>query len=399
MISVKEATSQILDHHAHFGTEVLPLRESYGRVLAEDLLADRDFPPLTRVAMDGIAIAFEAFERGRRTFPIEDVLPAGAPQKALASPENCLEVMTGAILPTGADTVIRYEDLEIDGRQATIRTENVWKGQNAHPRGKDRSQGDRIVPAGRVLGPGEIGVAATVGKNRLKVRRLPNVLVVYTGDELVAIDKAPLPHQIRVSNAFTIDALLADWNIHAELLHLNDTRENIHARLRDSLEEYDLILLSGGISKGKFDFVPSVLEELGVQRKFHKVQQRPGKPFWFGYTEHTTVFAFPGNPVSAFMCACRYLVPWLRQNLGLMAFENEFSLLSEAFYNKAPLTYFLPVRLQSAPDGRLLATPQLGHGSGDLANLSDADGFLELPPGPKTIEAGAAFPLIRYRRR
>lgn len=397
MISVNEATQLILDHRMDFGIESLSLRQAYGRVLAEDLFADRDFPPFTRVAMDGIAIAYDQFAEGRRTFSIQGVLPAGAPQAALQDPAHCLEVMTGAILPENTDTVIRYEDLEIAEGQARVAVENIRRGQNAHPRGADRKEGSLIVPAGRRIGPAEAGVAATVGKADLRVRRLPNVLVIYTGDELVGIDQIPAPHQIRASNAFTIDALLVAWQIEADLLHLADTREDTRKQLAKSLEQYDLILLSGGISKGKFDFIPEALEALGVQKQFDRVQQRPGKPFWFGYTEHTTVFAFPGNPVSAFMCACRYLIPWLRQCLGLPAAEPVFASLTEGFYQKAPLTYFLPVSTSYTTEGRLVCTSQTGRGSGDLANLTDADGFLELPPGPRNFETGEAFPLILYR--
>lgn len=397
MISVAEATERILNKQVNFGVERLPLRQSYGRILAEDLSADRDFPPFTRVAMDGIAIAYEDFARGVRTFSVQGVVAAGTPKTVLERPRHCLEVMTGAILPEKTDTVIRYEDLEIKDGLARICTENVRKGQNAHLQGNDRAKGDLIVPAGKKIGPGETGVAATIGKTHILVRRLPNVLIIYTGDELVDIDRTPQPHQIRASNAFTLDALLSDWKIEAEIIHLTDSRHQIQHRLKSSLEHYDLILLSGGISKGKFDFIPEILERLNVQKQFGKVQQRPGKPFWFGYTPDTTVFAFPGNPVSAFVCACRYLIPWLRQNLGLPPFDPIFSSLTETFHHQSPLTYFLPVKIAFSPNGRCLSTPQSGHGSGDLANLTDADGFLELPPGPRVINPDEAFPMILYR--
>ena len=397
MISISEATDIVLQNKSTFGLERIPLRQAYGRVLSEDLRADRDFPPFTRVTMDGIAITYQSFADGQRSFPIDGIQAAGAVQRSLDNPQHCLEVMTGAILPIGTDTVVRYEDLEMSDGQAKILVDTIKKGQNAHPKGSDRSTGELIIPANRRISPGEVGVAATVGKDLIQVRRLPNTLIIYTGDELVGVNETPLVHQIRTSNVYAIDSILSGWNIEADMLHLIDEKDQIRKELSRCLEEYDLIVLSGGVSKGKYDFVPEILEELGVQKRFHRVKQRPGKPFWFGHTEHTTVFALPGNPVSSFMCTYRYLIPWLRQSLGLIPFPPAYATLSEPFSFKPDLTYFLQVKLVSESDGQLLASPVAGRGSGDLANLADADGLLELPAEQENFAVGESFPLIRYR--
>lgn len=397
MISVSQATGLILKRQVHFGVEKTPLRQSYNRVLAEDLRADRDFPPFTRVAMDGIAIAHQAFAQGRRTFPVAGIQAAGAPRQTLNSPDQCLEVMTGAILPQGTDTVVRYEDLDIQDGLARILISDVRKGQNAHPKASDRRQGDLIVPAGRLIGAGEAGLAAAIGKVNVLVRRPPKTLIVYTGDELVDLHISPLPHQIRASNVFTIDLVLSNWGVQAASVHLVDEKDLIRRQLRQSLEEYDLLVLNGGVSKGKFDFIPETLEALGVQKQFHRVKQRPGKPFWFGYTDRATVFALPGNPVSSFLCLCRYLIPWLRQNLGMPPFLPNYARLTESFYNKSPLTCFIPVSISSNTDGFFQAVPQLGRGSGDLANLTEANAFLELPPGPQVFETDVGLPFIPCR--
>ncbi|MBX2930282.1 MAG: molybdopterin molybdotransferase MoeA [Saprospiraceae bacterium] len=398
MLTTQEASEIILAHAGHFGEEAVALESALGRVLREPLLADRDFPPFPRVTMDGIAIAFQAFTEGQSAFFIEEIQAAGAPQLQLSNPANALEVMTGAILPLGADTVIRYEDLNIVDGIAQVQIEDIRAGQNVHPRGSDRRAGQEITAAGRLIGAAEIGVAATVGKNALRVARLPRVLIVYTGDELVEVDAVPLPHQIRVSNAYTIQALLSPWGIRAGRLHIADDLARTKDALRDALQQYDVLLLSGGVSEGKYDYVPRALSELGVRQLFHKVAQRPGKPFWFGCVpEGAAVFALPGNPVSAFVGARRYFVPWLRQSLGLPPEAEEWAVLTEPFDFKPDLTYFLQVRLHSGPTGVRSAQPIAGKGSGDLANLADADAFLELPKGRDHFPAGEAFRVWRYR--
>jgi len=397
VLTVKEADQLILAHKAEWGTTSRPLSEARGHILAEPLVADRDFPPFTRVSMDGIAIDFESFSRGQRSFRIQDTQAAGMPAVQLKSPEDCIEVMTGAMLPNGTDTVIRYEDLRVENGKATIQVEDIRKGQNAHLRGTDRRQGEEIVAPGIRIGPAELGVAATIGKAFLSVKKLPRIAIIATGDELVAIDASPEPHQIRTSNIYALQGLFQTWHLPADLLHISDEREEVIEKLGDTLSQYDVLVLSGGVSAGKYDYVPEALETLGVQKIFHKVQQRPGKPFWFGAQSGKTVFALPGNPVSSFMCAIRYIQPWMRKQLELPPLAALYAKLEEDFTFKPKLTYFLQVKLHSSPDGQLWASPETGRGSGDLANLVRADGFLELPQTQNEFARGSVFPLWLYR--
>lgn len=390
----------VLSRKRDFGTETLPLEQCDGRVLRQDIRADRDFPPFTRVTMDGIAIQWTAYESGRRAFPIAGIQAAGSPQIALENGNHCLEVMTGAMLPQNADTIIRYEDVELRGGQAHLLPgAKVKAGQNAHGQGIDRQSGELIVKPGAVLSPAEIGVAATVGLPKLEVARMPKAVIVSTGDELVPVEATPAPYQIRTSNAHTIQMALSRWGIAAGRLHLDDELEATKAALADCIKAYDVILLSGGVSKGKYDYVPAALEALGAQKHFHKVKQRPGKPFWFGEVEgQCTIFALPGNPVSSFMCAQRYVRPWLRASLGLEPMGYAYAVLGQNFHFKPDLTYFLQVSAQYNTDtGQLMAQPVKGKGSGDLANLTDTNAFLELPRGRNDFAAGEVFPLIFHR--
>ncbi|MCB9337904.1 MAG: molybdopterin molybdotransferase MoeA [Lewinellaceae bacterium] len=398
MITVQEATRIVLEANISLPNEIVPLHLSLGRVLREDLVADRDFPPFDRVAMDGIAIHFDAFNSGQRAFPVEGIQAAGTPQQVLQKRENCMEVMTGAVLPANADTVIRYEDLEMKDGLAQIVIEKVARGQNIHTKAADRKTGDTILKAGVKISPAEVGVAATVGEPELRVARQPKIAIVSTGDELVDVEQTPLPHQIRKSNVHTMAAALSRWGFPSYLFHLPDDKAAMAATLSMLLQNHDALLLSGGVSMGKFDYLPAVLEELGVVKLFHKVSQRPGKPFWFGRRENgAVVFAFPGNPVSGYMCLHRYFQPWLWESLGLPAFEERYAVLADDFFFKPNLTYFLQVKLQFGNDGRTVAVPVEGGGSGDLANLVDADAFLELPMERQAFKRGEVFPLFNYR--
>jgi len=398
MLTTEQATQLILSHSISLGIEEVPLENASGRILYKPLAADRDFPPFARVSMDGIALVYSTFEAGQRVFPLEGIQAAGAPQCKLENPLHALEVMTGAMLPEGTDTVIRYEDLQIENRAARICIEAVRVGQNIHLQGYDRKTGHEIVPAGRKISAAEIGVAATVGKNFLYVLKRPRVAVITTGDELVQVAKKPLPHQIRMSNLYSIQSLLQDVGISAKHFHLRDDLKATQQGLSLALQEHDVLIITGGVSEGKYDYVPQALAAEGVQQLFHKVSQRPGKPFWFGKTpEGKIVFALPGNPVSTFVGVVRYFLPWLRQSMGQMALPEEWAALAEPFEFKPDLTYFLQVEIHGTPTGQTLARPLAGKGSGDLANLTDADGFLELPRGRDNFHAGEAFRLWRYR--
>ncbi len=379
MILVEEAEKIILQQCRDFGTETLALDNSLGRVLAEGIYADRDMPPFNRTTMDGIAIKHKAFENGIRSFQIQATQSAGQPPIDIINDEYCIEIMTGAVLPSTTDTIIPYEDIEIQNGIATIKTTTVSINQNIHYKGKDKKQGEVLVEANQFITPTIITIAATVGKVTMTVKKLPIIVIISTGDELVDIAEPPTPFQIRRSNNYTLQAILKQYAVKADLLHLPDNPAIIEEHLEHYINEYDIIILSGGVSMGKFDYVPAALEKLQVKRLFHKVQQRPGKPFWFGtHAKGTVIFAFPGNPVSTFLCFHRYFLPWLKASLNI-EIPNIYAILSEAFSFKPSLQYFLQVKLHISEKGQLLAIPVEGNGSGDFANLLQTDAFMELP--------------------
>ena len=390
MTTTADALQIILEQKRDFGTEDIPFDLALGRVLAEDLHCDRDMPPYNRVTMDGIAINYADWSNGTNVFAMGDTQAAGD-QPAVAGKATCVEIMTGGVLPLYTDTIVPYEDIIIEDGTATIKIPALKQGQNIHYKGRDRKQGDLVVRAGTVVNAAVISAAATIGMHTLLVKKLPRVIVVSTGDELVEVDETPQPYQIRRSNNYSICALLRPFGIEADMLHLPDSAPVMEQELAECIDEYDVWVLSGGVSMGKFDHLPAVLEDLGVKKLFHKVQQRPGKPFWFGtFIDGPIVFAFPGNPVSTFMCCNCYLLPWLRAQLGTKE-QATYAILGQDVTFLPPLTYFMQVQLHMNTEGQTIATPVQGNGSGDLANLTETDAFMELPAGRSNFTKGEVF--------
>jgi molybdopterin molybdotransferase len=396
MVTVDEASGIVFSSLHNCRLEMISIRDSVSRILAETVSADRDFPPFNRVAMDGIAIAANVFEKGMRIFPIESLQPAGQPQLTLRNSDHCIEVMTGAVLPAGTDTVIRYEDLLIQNKIAEVKLDSLVKGQNVHGVGMDAKMGAKLLKPGTQISPAEVALMASVGKSKINVVAFPAIAIISTGDELVDIAQNPLPHQLRRSNVYAIDAALRAMSAQPQIFHLADQKQELESRLTDILSRFDILILSGGVSKGKFDFLPEVLADIGVTKVFHQVSQRPGKPFWFGKTpQGKTVFALPGNPVSTFLCFYRYIKPWLLKSFGGDVDQQYAALDADVTFHPR-LTYFLQVGARNV-SGNLLASPVPGGGSGDFANLRDVTGFLELPAEETLFKRGQVFPYFPFR--
>jgi len=398
MTEVAAAEALILAHVPRFPARQEPLAACSGRVLAEDIHAERDQPPFDRVTMDGIAIAYRDFAAGVRSFEVVGIQAAGAEPLAVGA-EQCAEVMTGAVLPGGADTVVPVERVRRNGSAAAITADAaVAAEQFVHRRGSDRAQGSLCLAAGTRLGPPEIAVLAGAGHGTALVADLPRVAVMSTGDELVDAGKPIAPHQIRSTNDRAIEASLTQHRLgHVTRARLRDDA-NALAIAIDRLDmEHDVLVLSGGISMGKFDFVPSVLTELGAKLVLQKVQQRPGRPMWFGVSARgKPIFALPGNPVSTLVCATRYLLPALRQASGLPPPRQELVELTAPIEASPTLTLFTPVTLSSSDRGTLLASPHPTNTSGDFVTLAGTDGFVELAAKRGSYPAGTVARLFRW---
>ncbi len=396
MVSVAEAFSIVSETTFEPGIKSIRVGDAVNRVLAENIVADRDLPPIDRVTMDGIAISFDSWSGGQRTFHVEDMQAAGMAQKKLNDPSDCLEVMTGAVLPEGTDAVIPYEDLIITNKIATASRASLVRGQNIHKKGSDASNAELLLSKGTILSAAEIALIASVGKRDVKTYAFPVTAIISSGDELVPVESTPAAHQVRRSNTYAVEAAMKMMGWEGKSFHLPDNKEQMTTSMKEIANDFEVMILSGGVSKGKFDFVPAVMEEIGVAKLFHRVNQKPGKPFWFGRSAAgKIVFALPGNPVSTYMCFYRYIRPWVLKSLHVEVPVRK-AVLAKDFSLAASMTYFLQVQVRNE-DGMLMAYPQPGGGSGDFANLKNVTGFLELPEGKGAYLKGEAFAYYPFR--
>jgi molybdopterin molybdotransferase len=379
--------------------ESLPLAQCVGATLRENIYAERDQPPFDRVTMDGIAVDSESLRRGVRRFRIRATQSAGSPPLKLSREEDAIEVMTGAILPHASDSVIPLEQYDvIDGVASLKSTVVATPYHNVHRRGSDGRQGALLLQTGTLMRAPEIAIAASAGMARVRVSSQPAIMVVSTGDELVEPGEPIKEHQVRRSNAYAVAAALRRRGFgRVGDDHVADDEEILHERLALHLTTHEVLILSGGVSMGKFDLVPKVLARLGVQQVFHNVAQRPGKPMWFGIGAHgQAVFGLPGNPVSTLVCLIRYAIPAIAEAMGTRRSAPERLALASPVTFQPPLTYFLPVTVEHDDWGRPWADPRPPNGSGDFLSLAGTDGFVELPPGPNTYAKGFVTSMYRW---
>jgi molybdopterin molybdotransferase len=384
---------------AHMPAESRPLQQCIGQTLRQDIYAERDNPPFDRVCMDGIAISSDALKAGVHSYRIEATQAAGAPPLTLSTRDNAIEVMTGAMMPRGTDCVIPLEEYDLaDGRAALREAGRAEPYRNVQRRGSDSQPGVPMLRAGIRLGAPEIAVAASAGLARVSVSRQPAFMVISTGDELVEPGEPIAEHQVRRSNAYAVVASLRGHGFEkVGNDHILDDEAQLHERLTRHLHEQDVLILSGGVSKGKFDLVPKVLKSLAVEEVFYQVAQRPGMPMWFGIgPSGQAVFGLPGNPVSTLICLIRYVVPAMTAAMGAPRTAPEPVALAEGGKFGRAVVYFLPVTVRHDDLGHVAAWPRLPNGSGDFLALAGTDGFVELPARNEAFPAGFVASLYRW---
>ena len=399
LISPRLAEEAINSRLTCLPIESLPLTQCVGGTLRENVYAERDHPPFDRVTMDGIAVDSAALRRGLKRFRIQGTQAAGTAAIKLCGGDDAIEVMTGAILPLGSDCVIPVEQLDIAEGYASLNGTAVNSAyHNVHRRGSDSRQGTLLLEAGTLLRAPEIAVAASAGMARVRVSSQPAVMVMSTGDELIEPGDPIADYQVRRSNAYAVAAALRKRGLaRVGDDHVLDDETELYERLALHLTTHEVVVLSGGVSMGKFDLVPKVLQRLGVTEVFHKIAQRPGKPMWFGVgPQGQAVFGLPGNPVSTLVCLIRYVIPAIAEAMGTKRSAPERLALAAPVTFDHPLTYFLPVAIEHDDWGRPWASPRPPNGSGDFLSLAGTDGFVELPPGPNTYPKGFVATVYRW---
>ncbi|MGH8496798.1 MAG: molybdopterin molybdotransferase MoeA [Gammaproteobacteria bacterium] len=398
LLSVADAEVEIAACMPRSAAELIPIDNAAGRVLREKIRADRDQPAFDRVTMDGIAFAFADWQQGGFEFEVSGTQAAGRAPLERTRSRQCFEVMTGAALPRGCDCVVPVEQIAMHEGRARLRSDvEPTRLQFVHRRGSDYREGACLLKPGSTLHAPEIAVLASAGRTEVRVARKPSIAVIATGDELVDVGAAIRAHEVRRSNDRALAAALALHGYSSVVrVHVPDDRHLLRRTLRELLEKHAVLVLSGGVSMGRFDYVPGVLAHLSVDVRFHKVRQRPGKPMWFGTGRNgQAVFALPGNPVSSLVCLYRYVLPALRRSEGRKPAVVEWIDLAEAVEFEPALAWFLPVRILDV-QGSSKAVPVYTNTSGDFAALAGTDGFVELPADRRQFPAGFSAPFYRW---
>ena len=371
--------------------ETVRLDDALGRVLASVVTADRDYPPFNRSARDGFAVRASEVANPSARMKIIGQTRAGEPSKFQLQPGETVEIMTGAPGPEGADTVVMWEHSTRDGDHVTLE-KSVPAGKNLIFRGREAKEGSVVLEPGVRLDYPEIALLASTGNASVEVRRKPAVAILSTGDEVVELDAVPEPFQIRNSNAYSLAAQVRRQGGEPRILPIAPDRLD---RTRELVEEglkADLLLLSGGVSKGKYDFVEQVLSELEAEFFFTQVKIQPGKPLVFARVGSTPVFGLPGNPISTMVT----FEVFARIALHFLAGRNSSPLpflearLGSDFKHKPVLTRFLPSILQG-DYGEATVNPVKWQGSGDLVALARANCFLVATPDRESWKAGESI--------
>ena len=387
MLNYTQALDLVLSHTVPRPCVEVPLADSLGRILQEDLVADRDFPPFDRVCMDGYAVNSADYQKSGQMFDLLPAQMAGDQPTKPSSSNQAIPVMTGAPIPEGMDAVIMVENSSKSGTQVSFNNDSVKSGLAIAPQGEDAKAGDVKIQKGCFVTPSVIAFAASVGKTSLQVSKKVKIAVMSTGTEVVDPADTPKPWQIRDANGPALVAWASSMG--AQVIFLGRAIDD-EASLTEMITEglaADILLLSGGVSMGEKDLIPPLLRSLKVEEIFHKAKIKPGKPIWFGKSEGCYVFGLPGNPVSAQAGAKLFVEPLLLSILGHKSPKSKWVQLEigECFKKKTDREQFVPALIR---DSKLYPVPL--RGSGDFSNLAQAQGMFQVPGDVFELETGTS---------
>jgi molybdopterin molybdotransferase len=383
MISFDEAYRVVMKSVFETNSEMIPFIDSVGRILDEDIISDIDMPPFNRSAMDGYACHKEDL---KTNLEIIEVIAAGKEPVHKVGKDQCSKIMTGAIVPQGCDVVFMVEESEelSDGK---VRFTGIEPKKNISLKGEDVRKGDVVIKRTRLIQPQDIAIMASVGHINVRVRQRPSVGIISTGDELVNPSEIPGISKIRNSNAYQLQAQIRrsggeaiDYGI------VPDSESITYVRIKNAIEKNSIVIITGGVSMGDFDFVPTVLARAGVKILFDKVNVQPGKPTTFGIHSKAVVFGLPGNPVSSFVQFEMLVRPFINRMMGYDWKPYEFKLPMAVGYERKSSTRlgFIPVSINEKNE----VIPVDFHGSAHLTSLSVADGLIALKPGVNSLKKG-----------
>ena len=397
MLPVEEAQERVLAEVAELGTEEVPLLETHGRVLREDVLAPFDTPAADNTAMDGYAVRADDVADAPVELRVIEDLPAGKVATRRVEPGTAIRIMTGALMPEGADCVANVEITDA-GAEIVKVLEPVKRGANVRSRAEDMAAGDVVLTAGIPIRAGEIGVLAGVQKSVVRVARMPTVAILSTGDEIVEIDRPRVPGKVVNSNAYSLSSLVREAGGIPRMLGIvADTRDATVAAIESALD-CDFIVSSGGVSVGAYDFVKEALDLLGAETKFWQVAMKPGKPVVLSKLRGRVYFGLPGNPVSCMVSFLLFVAPSLRKAMAQT--RNILppvvkTRLAAAMRSKGDRRTYHRVRVV-AESGLLVAHPRQAQGSGVSTSMVEANGLAILEAGVTSVDAGTLIDTVLF---
>jgi molybdopterin molybdotransferase len=392
MITVEEALDRILSRLAPLGAEKVTILDTLGRVMAEDIYAGRDIPPLDNSGMDGYALRWEDIRNASPDHPVQleviEDLPAGFVASQRVGKGQAIRIMTGAPVPKGADTVVPVEDTEEKDRRAFI-LKSLGAGANIRRAGEDVKKGDLVISRGDLVRPAEVGMLASLGRSFVYVYQRPQVAILATGDELADVDETLDGVKIVSSNSYALAAQVKDCGATPIQLGIaRDRKEEIEKKLRQGLRA-DVLISSAGVSVGDYDFVKDVLNDLGTEMVFWKVAMKPGKPLAFGLIQGKPVFGLPGNPVSSMVSFEEFVRPSLLKMMGHRQLFRPVieAVLKEDIHKEPGRRHFVRAFVSFDKD-QYQVTVTGEQGSAILRSMVKANGLVVVPEDKKVVKAG-----------
>jgi molybdopterin molybdotransferase len=395
MLSVEEAQSLILGEIPLLDTESVPLSEALGRILREDVHATTDVPDGDNTAMDGYAVRAEDVANAPVSLRVTGDIAAGHLATARVEAGTAMRIMTGALIPDGADTVVNLELTDAGGEVVLVQSA-VRAGTNIRRRGEDMRAGDLVLAGGTPIRAGEIGVLASTQRGNVVVGRRPEVAVFSTGDEIVEIDQPRAPEQVVNSNAWSLAALIREAGGVPRMLGIVRDDRDATVRAIESALQSDFVVSSGGVSVGAYDFIKDALDVLGADTRLWRVAMKPGKPVVFSKLRDRVYFGLPGNPVSSMVSFLLFVAPAIRKAMGQRAGVLPPAVsarLAAPLTSKGDRRNYLRVRVV-ARGGELAAEPMRAQGSGVSTSMLRANGLAVLDAGTTRAEAGSMVTVL-----
>jgi molybdopterin molybdotransferase len=391
MISTEQATELLSSHSISLKKKAKPLLEAMGMYIAEPVLAGVAVPPFDNSAMDGYAFSWADFNP-QKPMKITGEIPAGETGAMFLEKGCAMRIFTGAMVPEGADTVVMQEKTRSEAGFVWIEDEKLQQGGNVRKAGSQSACGDVLLQSGQKLTPGAMGLLASAGVSSVSVWEIPSVSVVVTGNEIVAPGKTLLPGQVYECNSYSLLSALSQLGIRANLFYASDTETDLHHRLEIALETSDLVLVTGGVSVGDYDLVVPTLKALGVDCVFHRLKQKPAKPFYFGTKGEKRIFGLPGNPASVITCWYAWIRPYLlsAMDVPLQAVFQQAKLTCD-YRQKPGLTHFVKAYLQSGTVAVLT-----GQESYRMDAFANANCFIKTEADTEDLKAGEMVQIILF---